>query len=153
QAVSLKLRIIWTMAATIGLALGASRISSAVPIEASKKFGFGPRIETKPYLSMPLRADGALPPLLSQTGAFADTKNFSLAEGLIPYDLIVPFWSDGAVKSRYVSVPQEKIKFAATGEWVFPAGTVFVKTFELPVDETNPNLKRRLETRLLVRDD
>ncbi len=67
-------------------------------------------------------------------------------------DLIVPFWSDGAAKSRFVSVPSDqKIKFAPAGEWVFPAGTVFVKTFELATNEANPLLKRRLETRLLVR--
>jgi uncharacterized repeat protein (TIGR03806 family) len=76
-----------------------------------------------------------------------------LSNGLIPYELIVPFWSDGAEKSRCVSVPTgQKIKFAPTGEWTFPPGTVFVKTFELPVDETRPALKRRLETRLLVRE-
>jgi uncharacterized repeat protein (TIGR03806 family) len=73
-------------------------------------------------------------------------------DALIPYDLIVPFWSDGAAKLRWVSVPIEKIKFAPTGEWIFPRGTVFVKTFELATNELNPNLKRRLETRLLVCD-
>ena len=44
------------------------------------------------------------------------------------------------------------MKFSATGEWIFPAGTVLVKNFELPTDATNPSAKRRLETRLLVRD-
>jgi len=45
-----------------------------------------------------------------------------------------------------------KINFSAKGEWKFPAGTVFVKNFSLPVDDTNPQILRRLETRLLVRD-
>jgi uncharacterized repeat protein (TIGR03806 family) len=73
---------------------------------------------------------------------------------LVPYDLIVPFWSDGAEKTRWVSVPAgQKIKFAPTGEWVFPQGTVFVKTFELATNKANPHSLRRLETRLLVRDD
>jgi uncharacterized repeat protein (TIGR03806 family) len=72
---------------------------------------------------------------------------------LIPYGVNSPLWSDGAVKSRWMALPENsKINFAATGEWKFPAGTVFVKSFELPVDDTNPKILRRLETRLLVRD-
>jgi uncharacterized repeat protein (TIGR03806 family) len=92
-----------------------------------------------------------MPRLLSQTGAFKDARNLIPADGLIPYDLIVPFWSDGAVKTRWVSVPG-KIAFSPSGEWRFPPGTVFVKTFELPVDRQVPARTRRLETRLLVCD-
>ncbi len=102
---------------------------------------------------MPPRADGAVPPLLSQTGAFRDLRRLLPSDGLIPYDLIVPFWSDGAAKSRWIAVPAGgRIKFAPTGEWAFPAGTVFVKTFERATDEANSRVKRRLETRLLVCD-
>ncbi len=103
---------------------------------------------------LPANAAGPLPPLLSQTGVLEDTPNLVPNAGLVPYDLIVPFWSDGAEKTRWVSVPAgQKIKFAATGEWVFPQGTVFVKTFELATNELDPHSLRRLETRLLVRDD
>jgi uncharacterized repeat protein (TIGR03806 family) len=101
---------------------------------------------------MPARADGNMPALLSQTGVFKDTPDLIASEGLIAYKLVVAFWSDGADKSRLIAVPNDKIKFAPTGEWSFPAGTVFVKTFELPTDVTNPGSRRRLETRLLVRD-
>ncbi len=104
------------------------------------------------YLKMPPRGSGSLPPLLSQTGAFSDTARMVPSGGLVPYDLIVPFWSDGAVKQRWIAPATEKIKFRKTGEWGFPSGTVFVKTFELPVDERHPEFKRRLETRLLVLD-
>jgi uncharacterized repeat protein (TIGR03806 family) len=97
-----------------------------------------------------------LPKLLSQTGAFRDLARLTPATGLIPYTVNSPLWSDGAVKSRWMALPTNTvIGFAPNGEWTFPAGTVFVKTFELPVDETNPNpalRDRRLETRLLVRD-
>jgi uncharacterized repeat protein (TIGR03806 family) len=110
------------------------------------------RVTPRAWLHMPPRPDGAIPKLLSQTGAFADTRRLTPAPGLIPYELIVPFWSDGASKQRWIAVPAAKIKFAATGEWTFPPGTVFVKTFELPADEAHPEVKRRLETRLLVRD-
>lgn len=118
-----------------------------------KAYGLDSRAVPSAYLSMPHRTQGIIPALLSQTGAFQSVQNLTPVAGLVPYDLIVSFWSDGADKIRFVSVPKEKIKFSPTGEWNFPAGTVFVKTFELSIDESNPKLKRRLETRLLVRDD
>jgi uncharacterized repeat protein (TIGR03806 family) len=79
------------------------------------------------------------------------------ADSLIPYDINVAFYSDGAAKSRWLSLPQgpettSRIQFASTGDWRFPNGTVFVKHFELVTDETRPGVKRRLETRILVRD-
>ena len=93
------------------------------------------------------------PRLLSQTGAFSDTARLIPAPGLVPYNVNSPLWSDGAAKSRWIALPQgQKIGFAPKGEWSFPNGTVFVKHFELPVDERNPQVRRRLETRLLVRD-
>jgi uncharacterized repeat protein (TIGR03806 family) len=104
---------------------------------------------------MPDRADGSLPRLLSQTGAFQRTEDQKLkvSASLIPYDLNVAFWSDGAVKSRWVSVPDgAKVRFRPEGEWTFPPGTVFVKDFNLATDETQPDRTRRLETRLLVCD-
>ncbi len=101
---------------------------------------------------MPERVDGKLPLHLSETGAFSDTRNQIASRGLIPYDVVVPFWSDGARKLRWVAVPKGRIRFSPTGEWRFPAGTVFVKTFSLPTDERHPEVTRRLETRLLVRD-
>lgn len=107
---------------------------------------------------MPPDTNSVLPKLLSKTGAFADVRSLLPAAGLIPYDLNVSFWSDGASKSRWISIPNDSISgcstigFAPTGEWKFPNGTVFVKHFEITTDETHPEIKRRLETRLLVRD-
>ena len=101
---------------------------------------------------MPDTASGNIPALLSQTGAFTALKALQPASTLLPYDLVLAFWSDGAAKSRFVAIPEGKVAFSATGEWKFPPGTVFVKTFELPTDATQPGVKRRLETRLLVMD-
>jgi uncharacterized repeat protein (TIGR03806 family) len=112
----------------------------------------GGRVLPKPYLNMPPRSSGVLPPLLSQTGAFTDLRTLTPAPGLIPYDLVVAFWSDGAAKTRFVAIPDKLVTFSATEEWRFPPGTVFVKTFNLSVDEGEPSSKRRLETRLLVCD-
>ena len=94
-----------------------------------------------------------MPKLLSQTGVFADLTNLTPAYFLIPYTVNSPLWSDGAVKTRWFTIPTNTtVGFAANGEWTFPAGSVFVKHFDLPVDETNPQILHRLETRLLVRD-
>jgi uncharacterized repeat protein (TIGR03806 family) len=114
-------------------------------------YGLEARIATRPYLGMPPEAGGKLPPRLSQTGVFSDTANRIPNSGLIPYDINVAFWSDGAEKSRWIAVPGQ-IVFSSAGEWRFPPGTVFVKNFDLDLDAANPGAKRRLETRLLVCD-
>jgi len=144
--------------ALAGIALCA--LVASVPVRQAPAatptggYGIASWVAPKAYLNMPARADGPLPQLLSQTGAFADTAHLVPTAGLIPYDLIVAFWSDGATKSRYMALPKgAKIGSTPDGEWIFPAGTVFVKTFELPTDEAHPEVRRRLETRLLVRDD
>jgi uncharacterized repeat protein (TIGR03806 family) len=94
-----------------------------------------------------------MPKLISQTGVFTELTNLSLANFLIPYTVNSPLWSDGAVKTRWFTLPTNSvIGFTGNGEWTFPAGAVFVKNFDLPVDDTNPKILRRLETRLLVRD-
>ncbi len=92
----------------------------------------------------------ALPSLLSRTGVFHSLKDLKPAPGVVPYDVNSPLWSDGASKRRWVALQSaEKIRFRPRGEWAFPAGTVFVKHFELP---GGAGKARRLETRLLVAD-
>jgi uncharacterized repeat protein (TIGR03806 family) len=135
------------------LLLGATASGQTAPQGKSAPYGLDSRAVPMAYLRMPHDANGKMPPLLSQTGAFKDTRTLTPIEGLIPYEIRVPFWSDGANKLRWIAMPKEKIGFAPTGEWTFPNGVVFVKTFELPVDDAHPEVQRRLETRLLVRDD
>lgn len=98
------------------------------------------------------------PALLSQTGVFTNLATLETAPGVIPYDVANPLWSDGAHKRRWLILPNdgshdtaaERIAFSESGNWVFPAGAVFVKHFEMPVDERNPALVRRLETRFII---
>ncbi|MEZ4773172.1 MAG: discoidin domain-containing protein [Bacteroidia bacterium] len=99
------------------------------------------------------------PALLSETGAFTDLANLTTKDGLIPYTVNSPLWSDGAHKKRWVAIPNdgafdsqaEQVTFSENGNWLFPDGTVFVKHFEIPLDENNPSVVRRLETRFLIR--
>src|SRR6266850_197172 len=126
--------------------------------DSNRPYGLESRAASMAYLRMPDRAEGNLPKLLSETGAFRETANLVPSTSLIPYDLNISFWSDGAEKSRWIAIPGDqpgapgRIGFSPTGEWTFPPGTVFVKHFEMRTDETRPELKRRLETRLLVCD-
>jgi uncharacterized repeat protein (TIGR03806 family) len=141
------------MCALALLSLGPGTLP-ALPdvVPGHRPYGIDSRVVPPAYLRMPPRGDMTLPPLLSQTGAFSDLRHLIPAKGLMNYELVVPFWSDRAVKTRWVAVPKEKIKFFPMQSWIFPKGTVFVKTFELPTDAADPTAKRRLETRLLVSD-
>ena len=101
------------------------------------------------------------PALLSQTGAFTDLQSLTPNPACIPYELNVPFWSDAALKSRWMCVPNdgahdssdEQIAFSAEGDWRFPVGAVLVKHFELQTDSTDPNARVRLETRFIVQGE
>jgi uncharacterized repeat protein (TIGR03806 family) len=137
----------------LGALLAAVPLRRADSAPATGGYGISTRTAPRAYLNMPPLASGPIPRLLSQTGAFIDTAHMVPAPGLVPYDLIVPFWSDGAAKTRYIAVPKgAHLGFSPTGEWTFPAGVVFIKTFELPTAAAHPQTRRRLETRLLVRD-
>lgn len=108
----------------------------------------------------------AFPRKLSETGLFRDTPGLVPTEGLLPYDVNVPLWSDGAMKQRYLALPHgRRIKFSEKGPWEFPEGTVLVKTFFVPASPeaarrppravssaelADVRRWRRLETRLLI---
>jgi uncharacterized repeat protein (TIGR03806 family) len=91
------------------------------------------------------------PRLLSQTGAFRSVAELEPTPGLVPYDLQAPLWSDGAYKQRWMSLPElGVIQVFDNAPWQVPEGTVFVKHFEMQLDESQPEVRRRIETRLLV---
>lgn len=98
------------------------------------------------------------PQFLSQTGVFTNLATLATAPCVIPYHVANPLWSDASAKSRWIILPNdgshntaaEKIVFDEEGSWTFPAGTVFVKHFEVATNENNPAQVKRLETRFLV---
>lgn len=97
-------------------------------------------------------ASRPLPTLLSQTGAFTNLTTLTPNPGFIPYGVNSPLWSDAAQKYRWMALATNTaVTFASGGEWSFPNGTVFMKHFDLPINDTNPAVTKRLETRLLVR--
>lgn len=99
---------------------------------------------------------GDSPPAhLSETGVFADVLTLTPAPGLEPYEVNVPFWSDGAHKQRWFALPATNLFLGYTnaGAWTAPVGTVWVKHFDLDVVTNSAVAPFRIETRLLVRTD
>jgi uncharacterized repeat protein (TIGR03806 family) len=96
-----------------------------------------------------------LPTNLSDTGVFSDLPQLTPQPGVVPYQVNVPFWSDGALKFRWFSVPDATlpIHFQPDYNWSFPTGTVWVKHFELELTNGVSASRRRLETRLLVKHE
>jgi uncharacterized repeat protein (TIGR03806 family) len=130
-------------------------IALPVPAIAARQgaFGMEARSASKPYLAMPDRETGVIPPLLSVVGAFKDVRHLAPSDAMVPYGLNWPFFSDDAEKTRWAVIPGgTHVGFSPKGEWAFPNGSVLVKHFDMVMDETNPSVRRRLETRILVRD-
>jgi uncharacterized repeat protein (TIGR03806 family) len=122
-------------------------------------YSAGPNYHTgRIYSLQPVAATPEPPSLLSETGAFTDLASLSPASFLLPYTVNSQLWSDRAVKSRWIALPNdgdhdspaEQISFHESEPWSFPAGTVLVKHFELPSDEGDPEATIRLETRFIV---
>jgi len=87
---------------------------------------------------------GGVATQLSATGCVNKSNATLPASGLIPYAPNAPFWSDGAVKERWIALPNGKnITVGADGDWNFPNGTVLMKNFHLD--------NRLIETRLFMR--
>lgn len=96
------------------------------------------------------------PTRLSETGLFKSLDPLVAADGLLPYSVNSPLWSDGAAKERYIAIPAEagktpKIEFTAARGWNFPERTVLVKSFALDGQAGHAVNHRWIETRLLTR--
>ncbi|MEC7564613.1 MAG: PQQ-dependent sugar dehydrogenase, partial [Planctomycetota bacterium] len=61
------------------------------------------------------------PRKLSETGLFVDVRNHAMQEGVIPYDVNSPLWSDGVLKNRFIALTSDSSKITAThqGAWEF----------------------------------
>ena len=115
------------------------------------------------------------PKALSEWGLLkVEDGRLSLNEGVVPYDLNTPLFSDYAHKLRTVWMPKGKsASYAAQNSFAFPVGTIISKTFYYPLPGNgkwdgksvartagNDDLRnealdlsrvRLIETRLLVR--
>jgi uncharacterized repeat protein (TIGR03806 family) len=109
------------------------------------------RLQVNPAIERP----GDSPPFptkLSETGIFESVSEHRVAPGVIPYSINSPAWNDGATTERFIAIPgDKKIEYKAARGWDFQDGSVLVQT--LSVDEETHGIiaKRRIETRILTR--
>lgn len=92
---------------------------------------------------------------ISEWGLFEDGATQAPAEGVLPYDIISPLFSDYAAKHRFIRLPEGgRITYTSEGDWQYPVGTVLVKTFGFLHDLRDPSAGERIvETRLLVLEE
>ena len=100
----------------------------------------------------PARPADPFPTKLSETGLFDSVAAHQLKPGIVPYSVNAPFWSDGAIKARWMAIPgEETIDYTTSRGWNFPNGSVLIKSFSLEKEPGNPESAVRIETRLMVR--
>ena len=89
----------------------------------------------------PQASSGLPPERLRDTGLYADWTSRTVAPGHLPFSPQYPLWTDGAVKSRWISLPPGTwIDARDPGAWRFPVGTRLWKEFRFG---------RRAETRFI----
>lgn len=89
------------------------------------------------------------PRRLSETGIFEDVASQQVKPGVLPYEVILPQWADGASEQCWLALPSSEptIGFTPRRGWNFPDGTVALQTLALGEGAD----RRPVETRLLVR--
>jgi uncharacterized repeat protein (TIGR03806 family) len=94
------------------------------------------------------------PRRLSETGLFTSTADLAPAPGLIPYSVNAPVWADGARMERFLAIPDEgRIGYQDSRGWNLPERSVLVQTLFLEMEAGIPASARRIETRILTRQD
>jgi len=116
--------------------------------------------------------DSGFPPTLAATNFFADLAGLTPNPGAHAYQPNLRFWSDHAEKTRWflINDAADAVGYSQDGAWSFPAGMIWVKHFDYPVEwesftrmidghgytDRRPvagSPRRRLETRFLVKNE
>ncbi|HWM88153.1 MAG TPA: Ig-like domain-containing protein [Kofleriaceae bacterium] len=108
-------------------------------------------VERLPAAGCAIPAEGP-PAALSETGCYADVAAHRVAAQLVPFAVNSPLWSDGALKRRYLLVPDGEVLGAtAQGAWQVPVGSILIKEFWLESAGEDPPRRFPVETRLMVK--
>jgi hypothetical protein len=136
---------------------GGSRDASAptdtTTTDTARGDGQGPGSSECALLPTSLLCDPLrkMPTTIKETGLFPRAPDFTQrSPRLRHYVPDPPLWSDGLEKERFLLLPaDQKIDNTNPKSWVFPVGTIFIKTF---LDDSGPGGKpRAIETRFIRR--
>jgi hypothetical protein len=96
---------------------------------------------------------GKMPTSIKDTGFFASLPALTPASPrMLKYVPDPPLWSDGLEKDRMIVLPWgKKIDNTDRKAWIFPVGTIFIKTFS--DDSGTAGKTRAIETRFIRRAD
>ena len=116
-------------------------------------FLFFSHLDSSVYVKEDLIYQDKPPKKLSEYGFFQDMNNQIPSDGVLPYDLISPLFSDYADKLRFIYIPEnETAAYKPNKVFDFPNGTTLIKTFAYLNDYQNSKIpKQLLETRLLIK--
>jgi hypothetical protein len=136
-------------AAAFGAAANAPRAIEAVRSNGPR----GPR----PGLATPGSTAGCAlpsppPDTLSATGCFTIAGGHATPHAaLVPFDINDELWSDGALKRRWIVVPDGETLTPTSEAWQLPVGAMLVKEFAYETKPDNPTTRTPMETRFLIR--
>lgn len=89
---------------------------------------------------------------LSETGLYSDIAKKTIAKENRYYSPQYPLWTDGAIKKRWIYIPEGKqIDTSDMNKWIFPIGTKIWKEFAFE-SEDGPKVTR-VETRLIEKNN
>ena len=91
-------------------------------------------------------------------GLFSSVAEHRPAPGVISYTVNAPGWTDGAHADRFIALPDtSQITFVEEDRdahtWGFADGSVAVQTLSLDLEAGNTISRRRIETRILVKQE
>ena len=107
-----------------------------------------------------VRGETPFPRKLSETGLFGSVIEHTPAEGVVPFAINVPQWSDYAQGERWLGLPDDSsimvhprpvsVKGSMFSRSMdYPKDAVLMKTLSLELNRGDSSSKRRIETQLL----
>ena len=99
-------------------------------------------------------ASSKFPRTLSATGLFTSVKDHAFHPGLIPFQVNVAQFSNGARAERAIALPNDMtVAMSDTGSLGFKDDAVLIKTLSMPTTSSVGDAWQRIETQMLHRRD